>query len=621
MEARRAEVAAYLEARRTERDAARETRRAAAAGDAAAAPSPPPPRDGASSASAAAHVVVAALPPDAFWAALTAGVQGEPPASEPRALGREPAPLAMHTRVCARPPLTPARPPLDPARPPLTPARPTPSRAAATKADLAAAAAGGTVTDERGGALYTQWHTVIAALQATLNASATGLPPYDVRKAQAALDTLAVAAEETRGRVMPRKKFQFSHRPTTAGAAPAAAGSRRAPSGPSDEPTASSVAVAAAGPGTVGSGATTSAAAATATAHDDAPRAEADSDAHVAAANEDDYTLAHRVGETIVVSQAALEAHFAARGGGHVGKTGVEVGAHAHIGGTPSDAAATQQPPHPHPLAPIGDLRLLELTDCLVLIPAPMRALRVDRLTRCVVLAGPVGGSLLLHDCSHVTLAVASRQVRLHRSTHCDLYLRPSSRPIIEHCSGLRLAPCGLEYPALQRHLVDTGLQGALARAEAPLVAGVVAAGAHKGEPAAVGCTPAASPPLPPCPLWRSVDDFDWLRAQASPNWSALPQAAWMRSAAGAPTPQPQPVVAGTGAAVPDEAAVVAPLASVGLVALPAAAASLCGMRVAYDDQPWLLHAGGGEERAAAAAPAGGGAPPAPVVDDNDDEL
>lgn len=305
--------------------------------------------------------------------------------------------------------------------------------------------------------MYADWHATISRLQALVNASATGLPPYDVRKAQAGIDALAIAAEETRGRVLPRKKFTFSRQTQTKRAATIDNVSDREAR---DAP------IMHAGP-TV-----------------------SDTDA----ANEDDYTISHRTGETIIVTPQQLSSHFSSRGG---------------CSGGPSGA-----------LSVTGDLRLLELTDCVVLLLAPMRALRVDKLTRCAVLAGPVAGSLLLHDCADCTLAVASRQVRLHRSTRCDLYLRPCSRPIVEHCTGLRIGPCGVAYPGIEEHLAASGLGAALAAAEAR----VAASSEEQSLAAGVGSGP--------IPLWRSVDDFGWLRMQASPNWSAGQPHEWMVGAA-----------------------------------------------------------------------------------------
>lgn len=84
-----------------------------------------------------------------------------------------------------------------------------------------------------------------------------------------------------------------------------------------------------------------------------------------------------------------------------------------------------------------------------------------------------------LHKC---TLFVATRQFRMHGARDVDVYLQCASRPIVEGCEGVRFAP-------LPRGLREGwGLQG-----EAN--------------------------------LWDQVDDFGWLKADRSPNWSILPEA------------------------------------------------------------------------------------------------
>jgi hypothetical protein len=86
---------------------------------------------------------------------------------------------------------------------------------------------------------------------------------------------------------------------------------------------------------------------------------------------------------------------------------------------------------------------------------------------------------------------LASRQIRLHTSSACDFYLHVHSRPIIEHCSKFRFAPYPLTHPSLTKDLTDAGLKTV-------------------GDPAVAS-------------LWQQVDDFNWHRVQASPNWSVLP--------------------------------------------------------------------------------------------------
>ena len=81
---------------------------------------------------------------------------------------------------------------------------------------------------------------------------------------------------------------------------------------------------------------------------------------------------------------------------------------------------------------------------------------------------------------------LASHQVRVHRTINTQLYLRLHSNPIIEHCTGVSVAPYHpLDYP---------GAEDALQRAN------LGAAAEQQG-------------------LWAQVQDFGWLRSTPSPNW------------------------------------------------------------------------------------------------------
>jgi hypothetical protein len=164
------------------------------------------------------------------------------------------------------------------------------------------------------------------------------------------------------------------------------------------------------------------------------------------------------------------------------------------------------------------DLALAHLSDCTVVVLGVTRALRAESLQRCHLYLAPVAGSLLLAHLTDCVLFAPARQVRIHDSRNSDFYLRCASRPILERSSGLRFAPYSMRYDRLATHLREAGLE-------------------HVPEDA-----------------WRSVDDFDWLRQQASPNWSVLPPEARLATprsvlialegppaprAAPAPTPQP----------------------------------------------------------------------------------
>lgn len=70
--------------------------------------------------------------------------------------------------------------------------------------------------------------------------------------------------------------------------------------------------------------------------------------------------------------------------------------------------------------------------------------------------------------------------MRMHECKSCLVYLRCGSRPIIEDCKGIRFTPFQPVY----------------------------------------NTTESSRPKSPN--MWDQVDDFKWLRAEHSPNWSTL---------------------------------------------------------------------------------------------------
>lgn len=307
------------------------------------------------------------------------------------------------------------------------------------KVDIEAALGRGMVTEEAGKALADGWWDIVGDLQQTLNDCTLFLPPFDVRKAQTTLDGARHEIDETKARIVPRKKFAFSRKTTTAApvvAAPAAAASA-ASTGRSDA----------------------------------ASRTAAAALQHF---TEDEHTVEGRSGETIVLTAASLV-----------------------------DAATGR---------PVRDIRLLDLSDCCIIVAEPITALRIDRLTRCTVYTGPISGSVLLHGCSECTFMFACHQARLHESTQCDFYLRVASNPIIEACTKFRFAPYCLAYEGLEAQLEHAGLP----------------AGRKN--------------------FWCEVNDFRWHRVQQSPNWSVLPEGERATSVAAAAAARGLSIEGGSGA-------------------------------------------------------------------------
>ncbi|KAF8093136.1 hypothetical protein N665_0389s0001 [Sinapis alba] len=137
----------------------------------------------------------------------------------------------------------------------------------------------------------------------------------------------------------------------------------------------------------------------------------------------------------------------------------------------------------------IGEFTLSDLDSCQVHLTGTVNALFIHRLRNCKVYTGPVIGSILIDDVEDCVLVVASHQIRIHRAKKSDFYLRVRSRPIIEDSNGVRFAPYCLDYGGIEEDLKAAGLE----------------------EETESLC-------------WANVDDFLWLRAVQSPNWSLLPE-------------------------------------------------------------------------------------------------
>ncbi|CAH9075874.1 unnamed protein product [Cuscuta epithymum] len=135
----------------------------------------------------------------------------------------------------------------------------------------------------------------------------------------------------------------------------------------------------------------------------------------------------------------------------------------------------------------IGEFMLSDLRGCEVRLLGCVRALFVHKLANCRVYVGPVTASVLIEEVKNCIFVLASHQIRIHHATDCDFYLRVRSRPIIEDCTGVRVAPYCFMYDGIERDLEKANL------------------GEESGN-------------------WANVDDFRWLRAAHSPNWSVLPE-------------------------------------------------------------------------------------------------
>ncbi|KAK1753086.1 tubulin binding cofactor C-domain-containing protein [Echria macrotheca] len=114
-----------------------------------------------------------------------------------------------------------------------------------------------------------------------------------------------------------------------------------------------------------------------------------------------------------------------------------------------------------------------------------------------IIVSGIVDGSVHITGVRNSKLVVVARQIRIHECENVDIYLHCLSHPIIEDSKGMRFAPAPAKYLS-EKHEKEVN-------------------------------------------QWDQVDDFKWLKADHSPNWSILPEEerlgaeAWNKTLQGEP--------------------------------------------------------------------------------------
>lgn len=136
---------------------------------------------------------------------------------------------------------------------------------------------------------------------------------------------------------------------------------------------------------------------------------------------------------------------------------------------------------------------LADLTDCTVNVTRVCGNMTIRRLKQCKVYAHPIAGSVWMEDCKECDFVLACRQLRIHQTMNCRMWLHVASRPIIEHSTGISVAPYALTYTELSNEIRKSGLDKEIN-------------------------------------LWSEVEDFSHPNKRlttGSPNWSILPKSEW----------------------------------------------------------------------------------------------
>ena len=79
------------------------------------------------------------------------------------------------------------------------------------------------------------------------------------------------------------------------------------------------------------------------------------------------------------------------------------------------------------------------------------KTMTIRSVSESLLLCGSISGAVHITGVDHSTLVINSRQVRIHKCKDCVLYLRCTSRPIIEDCKDIRFAPLPAVYVSSSR--------------------------------------------------------------------------------------------------------------------------------------------------------------------------
>ena len=97
-------------------------------------------------------------------------------------------------------------------------------------------------------------------------------------------------------------------------------------------------------------------------------------------------------------------------------------------------------------IKPQSDLHLLDLQGCIVDLRAKeggksIQALQLRDLQQCVIFAGRIDGSVMIHDCQDCLFILECRQFRMHSSQNIFVFISTKSIATIEHCTKIAFGP------------------------------------------------------------------------------------------------------------------------------------------------------------------------------------
>lgn len=120
-------------------------------------------------------------------------------------------------------------------------------------------------------------------------------------------------------------------------------------------------------------------------------------------------------------------------------------------------------------------------------VPVPS-ALTLNTTVRSLVLAPDIRGAAHITGLRNSVLVLSCHQFRMHKSNHVDVYLYCNNRPIIEDCIDIKFA-CIPSVFQTAGHDTGQAVEGSISSQQN---------------------------------MFDQVDDFKWLRNEASPNWRPM---------------------------------------------------------------------------------------------------
>ncbi|CAL6059150.1 Tubulin_binding cofactor C [Hexamita inflata] len=88
-----------------------------------------------------------------------------------------------------------------------------------------------------------------------------------------------------------------------------------------------------------------------------------------------------------------------------------------------------------------SELRLEDLTNCMVILLDGVKAITIDNCKNCSFVLCACSGSIFMRDCENCKVAAISQQMRLRNCKQCCYYIHCKTDPIIEVSSNIQFGP------------------------------------------------------------------------------------------------------------------------------------------------------------------------------------